>query len=110
MKHQDQHTTVDFDACMRCYQTCLDTAMTHCLEAGGKFVEPTHFRLLMACAEVCRTTAYLMTLKSAHAKHICKICAELCDQCAKSCESLGDMKECVAACRHCAEACRKMAA
>ena len=35
------------DACTKCYQTCLQTAMNHCLETGGKHVEPSHFRLMV---------------------------------------------------------------
>jgi hypothetical protein len=36
--------------CLRCYQTCLSTAMGHCLEIGGQHTEPQHFSLMMACA------------------------------------------------------------
>jgi hypothetical protein len=46
------------EICLSCYKTCLVTAMNHCLETGGKHVEPTHFRLMMACAEMCRTSAH----------------------------------------------------
>jgi len=38
------------ETCLSCYKTCLSTAMNHCLEAGGKHVEPAHFPLMMACA------------------------------------------------------------
>ena len=55
--------------CLRCYQVCLGTAMTHCLETGGKHTEPRHFRLMMACAEICRTSAHFMLLNSPHHKH-----------------------------------------
>ena len=81
----------------------------HCLETGGKHIEPKHFRLMTACAEICRTAAHFMLMNSEHAQHLCKECAEICDQCAADCEKLGDMKDCVEACRRCAEACRKMA-
>ena len=96
--------------CLGCYQTCLGTAMTHCLETGGKHTEPAHFRLMMACAEICRVSAHFMLLASPHHKHTCKECAEICDECAEDCERIGDMKECVDACRRCAESCRRMAA
>jgi hypothetical protein len=98
------------DACLSCYQICLGTAMHHCLETGGKHTEPEHFRLMMACAEICRTSAHFMLLGSPHHKHICAECAEICEQCAKDCERLGDMQACVEACRACAASCRKMAA
>jgi hypothetical protein len=84
-------------------------AMTHCLDEGGPHVEPNHFRLMMACAEICRTSAHFMLLNSPHHKHICAECAEICEECAKDCEQLDGMEECVTACRRCAESCRQMA-
>jgi hypothetical protein len=96
--------------CQACYATCLGTAMTHCLEAGGEHVAPQHFRLIMACAEICQTSAHFMLLMSPLHKQTCRICAEICEECARDCERLGDMQECVDACRRCAESCRRMAA
>jgi hypothetical protein len=98
------------DECLRCYQICLGTAMNHCLETGGEHVKPKHFRLIMACAEICRTAAHFMLLRSEHHKHVCAECAEICEQCATDCERLDGMEECVTACRRCAESCRRMAA
>jgi len=97
------------EECLRCYQTCLGTAMTHCLEMGGKHVEPRHFSLMMACSEICRTSAHFMLLNSPHHKHVCGECAEICQECAADCERLGDMQDCVDACRRCAQSCKKMA-
>ncbi len=97
------------DECLRCYQTCLGAAMNHCLESGGKHVEPKHFRIIIACAEICRTAAHFMLMSSEHAKHLCRECAEICGQCAEECERVGDMQDCVDQCRRCAEACRAMA-
>ena len=98
------------EACLRCYQACLGDAMTHCLEMGGKHVEPRHFRLMMACSEICRTSAHFMLLNSEHSKHVCRECAEICTQCAADCERLGGMEDCVKACRECVASCTKMAA
>lgn len=97
------------DECLRCYQVCLRMAMNHCLETGGEHVEPKHFRLMMACAEICRTAAHFMLISSPHHKHTCGECAEICEECAKDCERLSGMEECVHACRRCAESCRRMA-
>ena len=105
---QDMRSCID--ACLRCYQVCFSTAMTHCLEQGGKHVEPDHFRIMIACTEICRTAAHFMLMNSPHHKHTCAECAEICEECAKSCEQVGDMDECVQECRRCAESCRKMAA
>ena len=50
------------DECLRCHTTCLSTAMNHCLEEGGQHVEPKHFRLMIACAEICQTAANFMLI------------------------------------------------
>lgn len=96
--------------CLRCYQTCFGMAMNHCLEAGGRHLEPEHFRLMTACAEICRTSAHFMLMSSPLHKHICRECAEICAECAADCERVGDMQDCVKACRACAESCTAMAA
>ena len=97
------------ERCLHCYSVCVSTAMNHCLEAGGKHTEPAHFRLMMACAEICRTSAHFMLIGSEHHKHTCSECAEICTECADDCERVGDMQECIDACRKCAESCRQMA-
>jgi hypothetical protein len=98
------------DNCLICYRICTSTAMNHCLETGGKHLEAMHFRLMLACAEVCRTSAHLMLIGSPNHKQFCKECAEICFECARDCERIGDMGECVIACRNCAESCSRMAA
>jgi hypothetical protein len=110
MHHTSPEMQACIDACLRCYQTCLGMASHHCLQGGGKHVEPEHFRLMLACAEICRTSAHVMLLWTAHHKHTCAECADVCEDCARSCEQVGDMQDCVEQCRACAESCRKMAA
>lgn len=110
MHHMSDDMRACIDRCLSCYSTCLGTAMTHCLEAGGKHTEPAHFRLMLACSEMCRTAAHFMLLTTPHHKHTCRECAEICEECAQDCERIGDMDECVKACRSCAESCRRMAA
>ncbi|OZI20999.1 ferredoxin [Bordetella genomosp. 9] len=97
------------DECLRCYQTCIAMAMNHCLEAGGRHVEPEHFRLMMACAEMCRTSAHFMLIGVPHHRHTCADCATICRQCADSCDELDGMDECATMCRRCADACERMA-
>ena len=110
------HDTQDYkdmqaciDACNQCHATCLHTAMTHCLEAGGKNVEAEHFKLMINCAEICQTMSNFLLSGSVFHQNICAICADVCDACAISCEQMGGMEDCVAACRKCAESCRSMA-
>lgn len=109
MPHTNQHSECA-DACSSCSEICYSTAMNHCLQVGGKHVEPEHFKLMLNCAKVCETSACLQLSGSPFSHHLCKVCAEICEACAKSCESLGEMDECVTACRKCAESCRRMAA
>jgi hypothetical protein len=95
--------------CLNCYRVCQEMAMNHCLEEGGKHVEPHHFRLMVNCSEICQTAASFMLGNSdIHAK-VCAVCAEVCDACAQSCREVGGMDECVRACEQCAESCRQMA-
>jgi hypothetical protein len=96
-------------ACDLCAATCLQTAMHHCLEIGGKHTEPQHFRLMMTCVEVCRASAALMLIGSPSYPMQCDLCARICEDCATDCERIGGMDECVQACRACARECRQMA-
>ena len=110
MEHLSAAMRACIEECLRCHATCLSMAMNHCLTMGGKHVEPGHFKLMMACAEMGRTSAAMMMIGTEHHKRTCRECAEICEACAKSCEQVGDMDECVRQCRACAQSCRKMAA
>jgi hypothetical protein len=105
-----EETTRCIQECLDCHRVCLQEAMNHCLEMGGKHVEPVHFRLMLTCAEICQTSANFMLSHSVMHKSVCAVCAEVCEACAESCQTLGDMQDCVNACRRCAASCRKMAA
>lgn len=95
--------------CLNCYEVCKREAMNHCLETGGEHVEPQHFRLMINCAEICRTSADFMLGNSPVHAPVCAACAEVCAACASSCEQVGGMDQCVKACRSCEQSCRKMA-
>lgn len=97
------------EACTQCHQACLHTAMTHCLQIGGKHVEPEHFTLMLNCAEICQASANLQLSGSQFVPKLCALCAEICEECATSCEAIGDMDDCAVACRKCAEICTSMA-
>lgn len=97
------------EQCLKCHGTCLSMAMNHCLQVGGKHTEPTHFELMMACAEMCRTSANMMLIGTELHKDTCRLCVEFCEKCASNCEAVGDMEECIQQCRACAGHCRAMA-
>lgn len=110
MNPNDPAMQACIDACLDCYRTCLSTAMNHCLEMGGEHVEKSHVSLMMACAEMCRTSAHVMLIGTDQHKHTCRACAEICRACAADCERIGGMDDCAAACRACAESCAAMTA
>ena len=99
------------DRCQSCQEICL-AAVTHCLEKGGKHAGPEHIRMLLACAEICDTSARFMLLDSEFNGRTCDVCAEVCEACAEDCESMAEdevMQQCADVCRRCAESCRQMA-
>ena len=115
MNHTIERSTTDtithacIDACHHCHHMCVQTAMNHCLDMGGKHVEAKHFRLMMNCAEICQTSLNFMLSNSPFTNSLCEVCADICDACANSCQKMGGMDDCVEACRECAESCREMA-
>lgn len=107
--HVDPAMRDCIEACNDCSDTCMNEAMTFCLEKGGRHVEPEHVRLMIDCADICRTAADFMLRSSAQHVAVCGVCAEICDACAESCEQVGEMEECAQLCRRCADSCRQMA-
>ena len=97
------------EACELCHRTCLQLAMNHCLETGGRHIEPELFRLMTNCAELCQTAANFMLSSSSMHTRVCAACAYVCEACATNCEKVGDMDESVRVCRRGAESCRQMA-
>jgi hypothetical protein len=97
--------------CNECADECLKT-IAYCLEQGGKHVGSAHMKLMMDCAEICRTSANFMLRESEMSMDLCMLCADICEECATSCESFGQddaqMLECANACRACATSCREM--
>ena len=99
------------DRCRSCEEICVES-VAHCLQMGGEHAQPDHVNLLIACAEICGTSARFVLLGSKHHVRTCEVCAEVCEDCARDCESFaGDdmMQRCADACRRCAESCRQMA-
>src|SRR4051812_48801424 len=98
--------------CSNCYETCV-TTLQHCLEKGGRHVEPAHVRLMTDCIEICRASANFLLRGSALHHATCRACFEVCRKCADDCRRLADdkmMQACADACDRCAKSCEKMAA
>ncbi len=107
--HHHHNHSVDecIEVCLACY-THVMAGMHHCLRTGGAHVEEKHLRVMMACAEMCRSAAHIMmTGYDGHAS-VRAACAEICERCAASCRHLDGMADCVKACRACAHICQDM--
>lgn len=80
--------------CSHCAMACLDeedvSMLRHCI------------KLDLDCAEICRTTASMLSRGSEHGEHLLKECVEICNACAEECEKHSHMEHC----RRCAEECR----
>lgn len=99
------------EQCLECQKTC-EQLIPYCLEKGGTHADAEHIQTLMACAEICRTSAHFMMWNSDLHPKVCGVCADACLKCADECDRMGDdqmMKACAQACRDCAESCKTMA-
>ena len=98
------------EACSDCARICLQTLTTHCLPQGGKHAEAQHIKVMLDCAEICRTSAAFLSRESEFHGVTCGVCSQICIACAESCERIGgeQMKKCAQTCRQCAESCQRM--
>lgn len=110
MAHIDPRMQECIDRCQRCQEVCLATT-AHCLQLGGRHADPDHISMMLACAEICDTSARFMLLGSTHHARTCDVCADVCEACAADCDRFEDdmMRQCADVCRRCAESCRQMA-
>ena len=67
------------DNCQNCHTVCLQHASQHCLEVGGDHVAPAHFRLMLACAQICQTSADFMLMNAEMHAQLCGVCAQVCN-------------------------------
>ena len=111
--HQ-QHTMEQcIENCTNCHRICLETTARHFAGEASPKLEEALVRLLLDCAEICRTSADFMIRGSIMHPHTCRACAEVCSRCADECDRMGEdpyMAACAEICRRCAETCREMAA
>lgn len=96
------------EQCTQCHRICLAMATGHCLEKGGRHIEPEHLRTMLVCAEICRSAADVMISGSRLRHRVCALCADICDACSASCRALDDMDECIDACERCKTSCQSM--
>ena len=98
------------ELCLRCYGACVRTAVDQSLKQSGSDERKRCLRLMINCADICKTAADFILSSSDLYEKVCAVCAEVCDACAKRCEEMGGMDDCTQACRTCAHSCRQVAA
>jgi hypothetical protein len=99
----------------QCVQTCLD-CHDMCLQTIQYLVQVGDDRLdisnLLACADLCHTSASVIQLNSQLQTQLCALCVEACEFCANDCERMayGDpqVRACADLCRRCADSCYYM--
>lgn len=117
MTHPTSQTSHDLEPCIEncvnCHRICLETAAVHFRGEAPKSLPESVVRLLVDCADICRTSADFMIRGSALHAHTCRACAAVCERCAEECDRMGEdphMAACAEACLRCAETCREMSA
>jgi len=98
--------------CTNCHRVCLETAARHFAGEKTPKLEERIVRLLLDCADICRTSADFMIRGSELHPHTCLACAAICTRCADECDQMGEdpyMAACAEICRRCAASCTEMA-
>jgi hypothetical protein len=100
------------ETCTNCHRTCLETAARHFRGERQPQLSEALVRLLLDCADICRTSADFMIRGSELHQHTCRACAAICARCADECDKMGEdpyLAACAEICRRCAESCAEMA-
>jgi hypothetical protein len=94
--------------CTECHNVCLQTAI---LPDVAGHIGSDDLKLLLNCAEICRTSADFLDTNSVFHRPVCGICSDVCTECAQMCErsSIRALRDCAPICRQCADSCRRMA-
>ena len=97
------------EACLRCASICNHCASSCTQEEDVKMMARC-IQLDMECAAICYAAAQLMSMGSAQAMEICRICARVCQACGDECaqHDMQHCRECAEICFRCAEECRQM--
>jgi uncharacterized membrane protein len=98
------------EACTACADACLSEEMVAELR--------THLRSNLDCADVCDTTARVLSRHTGYDANITRAvleaCIQVCKSCGDECASHAEMHEhckvCADACRRCEDACRAVLA
>lgn len=73
--------------CQTCAAQCTE-AVASCLNREGVGDLTRFIRAAMECSSICRATAEMLSLESAFAPDLCKLCADVCKNCADEYQDL----------------------
>jgi hypothetical protein len=92
------------EACYECFNACLDEE-----KAEAPSIKRC-IKLLVECAKICETTAFIMSMDGKFVKRQSELCAEVCDVCSQTCALFQDepCQKCALECRKCSELCTEM--
>lgn len=113
---------LDKDALADCIAVCLECAQS-CTACADACLSEEHvadlrrcIRLNLDCADMCDTTAKVLSRHTAFdasdAPAVLEACAQLCKSCADDCEHHATHEHCAVCaevCRRCEEACKRLA-
>lgn len=93
----------------KCAEACYE-CVNACLAAQDISSRKNCIKLLLECAKMCETTAFIMSMDGKFVKRQSALCAEVCDVCSQECALLKEehCQKCAQECRHCADACKEM--
>jgi hypothetical protein len=97
--------------CITCAGICTET-IAYLLDSGIQQANARLMRLLLDCADICRTSAGFMLRGSELHQRTCAVCAEVCTAGAQACNEYPDdttLRACAEACLRCASECNRMA-
>lgn len=77
------------DHCLECFRACSE-AMAHTIDLRRQHWEHEHYRILLDCIDVCKTTAGFLIRQSDYYKDICSVCALICKETTKCCQEFGN--------------------
>lgn len=103
------------DSCLECTQACTACADT-CMAEGNLEMLARCIRLDLDCADVCDTTAKILSRQVAFeaemARPVVEACVKAVKLCGDECEQHAEHHEhcrvCMEACRRCEEACNRL--
>jgi hypothetical protein len=97
------------DSFTKCAQACYECFNAR-LNGEDAVCDKRCVKMLVECAKMCETAAFIMSMDGKFVKRQCELVAEACTVCAEECARYKDesCRKCAGVCRECAGDCREM--